>query len=368
MGGEERLRSTARPASSTRGRASTHLLDPGSFQELGTLVGGADLPADAIVMGSGRIDGRPVMVAAEDFTVKAGTISQAEQLEALPGCRDRGRRPGAARDDAGGRGLPRRRARATRGRRPTCSRRRAARAACRWSPRCSAHPPGTARSVAPMSDFAVMSEHGVDLHRRSAGGVRVARGDDHEGGPRWAVGRDRERPDPQRGARRRRLRSTWCARTSGTSRRRRGPTRPTTSTATSSPRLVPEMLDIVPRNGRRVYEMRDVIDVVFDESSSFEVQPEFGQSVVCALARLGGHPVAVVANQPRVLAGSDRRRRRRQGRALHHRRRLLPPSAGLPRRQSRCPAGQRVRAAGDPAQRRAHVRRADASPPRRSSR
>ena len=39
-------------------------------------------------------------------------------------------------------------------------------------------------------------------------------------------------------------------------------------------------------------------------SSLFEVQPEFGRSVVCMLARLGGHPVAVVANQPRVLAGS----------------------------------------------------------------
>jgi len=70
------------------------------------------------------------------------------------------------------------------------------------------------------------------------------------------------------------------------------------------PRLVPEILDIVPRNGRKVYEIRDVIDVVFDDSSWFEVQPEFGRSVVCALARLGGHPVAVIANQPRVLAGS----------------------------------------------------------------
>jgi acetyl-CoA carboxylase carboxyltransferase component len=64
------------------------------------------------------------------------------------------------------------------------------------------------------------------------------------------------------------------------------------------------MVDIVPRNGRRVYEMRDVLEVVFDRSSCFEVQPQFGPSVVCALARLGGHPVAVVANQPRVLAGS----------------------------------------------------------------
>ena len=77
MGGEERL-AKHRAAGKLDARARIdHLLDKGSFQELGTLVGGADAPADAIVMGSGRIDGRPVMVAAEDFTVKAGTISQA---------------------------------------------------------------------------------------------------------------------------------------------------------------------------------------------------------------------------------------------------------------------------------------------------
>ena len=69
-------------------------------------------------------------------------------------------------------------------------------------------------------------------------------------------------------------------------------------------RLVPEILDIVPRNGRRVYDMRKVVDVVFDAGSCFEVQPEFGRPVICALGRLGGHPVAVVANQPLVLAGS----------------------------------------------------------------
>jgi acetyl-CoA carboxylase carboxyltransferase component len=72
----------------------------------------------------------------------------------------------------------------------------------------------------------------------------------------------------------------------------------------TGPRLVPEVVDIVPRNGRRIYEMRDVIDVVFDDGSLFEVQPDFGRSVVCTLARLGGHPVAVIANQPKVLAGS----------------------------------------------------------------
>ena len=70
------------------------------------------------------------------------------------------------------------------------------------------------------------------------------------------------------------------------------------------PRPVPELLDLVPRNGRRVYDMREVIDVVFDAGSCFEVQPAFGTSLICMLARLGGHPVAVVANQPQVLAGS----------------------------------------------------------------
>ncbi len=50
--------------------------------------------------------------------------------------------------------------------------------------------------------------------------------------------------------------------------------------------------------------MRKVIDVVFDADSCFEVQPDFGRPVITALCRLGGHPVAVIANQPLVMAGS----------------------------------------------------------------
>ena len=47
-----------------------------------------------------------------------------------------------------------------------------------------------------------------------------------------------------------------------------------------------------------------MLDVVFDRPDWFEVQPKFGPAIICALAHLGGHPVAVVANQPKVLAGS----------------------------------------------------------------
>ena len=58
------------------------------------------------------------------------------------------------------------------------------------------------------------------------------------------------------------------------------------------------------RDNKRVYDMRKVLDVIFDDPDWFEVQPKFGRAIICALAHLGGHPVAVVANQPQVMAGS----------------------------------------------------------------
>jgi acetyl-CoA carboxylase carboxyltransferase component len=69
-------------------------------------------------------------------------------------------------------------------------------------------------------------------------------------------------------------------------------------------RANPELLDIVSRDNRRIYDMRAVLDVVFDEADWLEVQPRFGPAIICALAHLGGYPVAVVANQPTKLAGS----------------------------------------------------------------
>ena len=51
------------------------LLDDGSFTEIGALAGAA--PADALVAGVGRIDGRPVAVGAEDFTTLGGSIGPA---------------------------------------------------------------------------------------------------------------------------------------------------------------------------------------------------------------------------------------------------------------------------------------------------
>jgi acetyl-CoA carboxylase carboxyltransferase component len=60
----------------------------------------------------------------------------------------------------------------------------------------------------------------------------------------------------------------------------------------------------VPRDNRKIYDMRAVVDVLVDGGDWFEVQPGYGSAVICALAHLGGEPVALVANQPKVLAGS----------------------------------------------------------------
>ncbi|OWY61430.1 acetyl-CoA carboxylase carboxyltransferase subunit, partial [cyanobacterium TDX16] len=78
MGGDERLeRQRAGGRLDARARVA-HLLDDGSFVELGTLTGSADgAAADGFVAGSGSIDGRPVLVGAEDFTVLGGSIGVA---------------------------------------------------------------------------------------------------------------------------------------------------------------------------------------------------------------------------------------------------------------------------------------------------
>src|SRR5204862_1652021 len=66
----------------------------------------------------------------------------------------------------------------------------------------------------------------------------------------------------------------------------------------------PELRELVPRDGRKVYDMRRVVDAIVDRADWFEIQPRFGRAILCGLAHLGGEPVAFAANQPSVIAGS----------------------------------------------------------------
>lgn len=73
MGGPERLDKHRNKGKLDARARIEYLLDPGTFRELGTLVGG-ETAADGLVVGSGEINGSPVMLGAEDFTTLAGSI------------------------------------------------------------------------------------------------------------------------------------------------------------------------------------------------------------------------------------------------------------------------------------------------------
>lgn len=302
MGGPDRVaKHRAKGKLDVRARID-RLLDPGSFREFGTFAGG-EIAADGIVTGSGLINGSPVMVGAEDFTTLAGSIGSTGNAKryrlAELAVRDKiplvmllegaGFRPTGAHY----------------GRTPTDLIAQA---------QCSGRVPtvaavlgpsaGHGALVAPVSDFRIMSSQGA-IFTAGPPVVRESTGEDITkedlGGPNVALrsGVIHNHADTDEGVIddiRRYLSyfpsSAWSY----------PEALPFDEDAAGRP--TPELLQIISRDNRRVYDMRSVLDVIFDNTDWFEVQPQFGKAIICALAHLGGHPVAVVANQPNVLAGS----------------------------------------------------------------
>ena len=302
MGGPERLdKHRGKGKLDARARLA-RLLDPGTFREIGTMVGG-EIAADAIVTGSGLINGVPVMVGAEDFTTLAGSIGPGGNSKRyrIAELALRDRIPlvmlldGAGFRPTGGHY----------GRTPTD---------LLAQTQCSGRVPtvaavlgpsaGHGALVAPVCDFRIMSRQGAiftagppvvkestgeEISKEDLGGAGVAplSGVVHNLADDDEVALDDIRRylsyfPP----------SAWSY----------PPSQP--ADTLTEPRPTPELLDIVSRDNRRVYDMRAVLDVVFDRPDWFEVQPQYGRAIICALAHLGGHPVAIVANQPQVLAGS----------------------------------------------------------------
>ena len=302
MGGAERL-AKHRGKGKLDARARIHhLVDEGTFQEFGTLVGG-EIAADGIVTGAGRIDGTPVMVGAEDFTTLAGSIgpggnakryrlAELALRQKIPlvmllegaGFRPRGEHYGRSPTDL------------------------IAQAQCSGKvPTVSAvlgPSAGHGALVAPVCDFTVMSGQGAIFTAgppvvKESTGEEISKED--LGGPDVAlrsgvIHNFAESDEAVLDEIRRYLSyfpsSAWSY----------PPTRLHDDSAELRP--TPELLDIVSRDNRRIYDMRTVLDVVFDGDDWLEVQPRFGPAIICALANLGGYPVAVVANQPTKLAGS----------------------------------------------------------------
>jgi acetyl-CoA carboxylase carboxyltransferase component len=74
--------------------------------------------------------------------------------------------------------------------------------------------------------------------------------------------------------------------------------------STDDPLRADEELDsIVPVDPNKPYDIKDVIEKVVDDGIFFEVHENYAANIVVGYARLGGHSVGIVANQPMVLAG-----------------------------------------------------------------
>jgi acetyl-CoA carboxylase carboxyltransferase component len=65
-----------------------------------------------------------------------------------------------------------------------------------------------------------------------------------------------------------------------------------------------DLLSVIPRNTRRTYNPHDILNLVLDRDSFFEIAPYYGRSRITGLARVNGYPVGVMINDPRHLGGS----------------------------------------------------------------
>ena len=305
MGGEARLdRQRQRGRLNARERLE-RLFDPGTFFEIGGLVGTVDeppVPGDALVAGSGRINGRPALSGAEDVTVLGGSIGsgasdkryrlcQLARQERVPlvmmqeGAGHRvtenagGRRPGDLMGLAELSGVV-----------PLVSLVLGASA-------------GHGALTAPLCDFVAMTETASIFAAgpplvRSATGENVTK--EVLGGPPIAidsggvvhnlVAGDGEAIDLARRYLGHFPLSAWEPPP-----RRDGPD-------TGRRRI--DILDLIPPDPRQPYPIRPVLTELVDDGELLDVQPDFGRSIVTVLAHLGGRSVAIVANDPSVLAGT----------------------------------------------------------------
>jgi acetyl-CoA carboxylase carboxyltransferase component len=303
MGGEERLaRRRDAGVGDVRGRLES-LCDPGSFVEIGLLVG--ELPADALVAGVATIAGRPVAVGAEDFTVAGGSIGPgtASKRHRLVDLAVQERMPLVLLLDGAGHRPPRPDdPPATRA--PNDLQAQAdARDLVPMAVAVLGPSAGHGALSAPLADFTVMSPAGAIF---TAGPPLVAASTGEEvdkaelGGPDVALAsgviHNRARDEDDALAQITRWLSYLPSSAWGRP--------PAAAGSDDQSRSVPEIGGIVPADHRRGYDMAEVVGSVFDAGTWFEVQPEFGPSLLTGLARLGGDPVAVVANQPTHLAGA----------------------------------------------------------------
>ena len=290
------------------------LLDPGSFQETDALakhrctsfgMEKTRIPGDGVITGWGQVDGRPVFVFSQDFTAYGGALGGvfAEKICKIMDMAMRAGAPVIGLNDSGG-------ARIQEGvvslggyaeiffRNVSAS---------GVIPQISAimGPCAGGAVYSPsMTDFIVMVDKTSHMFITGPGVVKAATGEDvsfedlggagahaTKSGVSHLTGKD----DADAIARIRKLLSFLP------SNNLEDPPR----VACNDPvdRMDVELDTLVPDNPNRAYDIRDVVRHVMDDGELFEVQEDWAPNIVVGFARLDGHAVGVVGNQPMVMAG-----------------------------------------------------------------
>lgn len=310
MGGEEKVaRQHERGRLTARERIS-RLFDADSFNEIGALAGGnhpggmPPLAGDGVVGGTGRVNGRTAVALAEDFTVKGGSIGHANaakrarlvrlaQEQLLPlviildGAGERAsngeeRYPSAPNDLQLLADLQ--------GRVPVVALVLGASA-------------GHGALTGMFADFIVMLE-GACLFTAGPPLVQAALGvqstpeelgSAHMHATQSGVVHNRSASEQEAFELARRYLSMMPQRAGD----------PCPVFGSGEPPGPPDhLLDLIPPSGAETYDMRRVITALADRDTLLELQPDYGESLICALARFAGRPCMIVANQPAKLAGA----------------------------------------------------------------
>lgn len=305
MGGPERIEKYMHSRGKLTARERLlRLFDPETFVELGTLVGSEEgIASDAFVCGHGKINDRLAFAGAEDFTTLGGSIGSGgtakryriAELAAQEGVPLVMMLEGAGHrlTDTGGSRAPNDLlALADLGGQVPM--------VCLVMGASAGH----SAITAPLSDFVIMTSYGAMF----TGGpplVKAATGEEvtkqELGGPQicadiaGTVHNIAEDDEAALDLARRYL--SYMPQNCNS-------LAPTLEGIQTAPRLCDDLLDIIPPNDRRPYDMHLVLESLVDEGSFFEVQPTYGKSLICGWARLGGESVAFLANNPAHLAGA----------------------------------------------------------------
>jgi acetyl-CoA carboxylase carboxyltransferase component len=316
MGGSDRIATQNKKGKLTARQRIDILLDEGSFQETGIFVKSrgassyGDVPADAVVTGLGKIEGRRVGIYAQDFTSMGGTMSemQGRKICNLMDSAVRAGYPVIALNDSGG-------ARIQDGVDSL-----SAYGQLFWrNTLASGVIPQICAILGPTAGGGVYSPALMDFIFMVKGisyafitGPRVVKA---------AIGQDIGEEELGGAVVAQRKAGVVCRSENSEeecfqnirellsylpSSNRESP--PRVDWGDTPERTDPQLFDIVPDNLRRPYDIRKIISSVFDQRDGkgnfFELFPMFATNIVTCFSRLNGYSVGIIANQPMSKAGS----------------------------------------------------------------